>query len=94
MFKVTICGTPALSLLALEDIDRNTLYLASDQKSVIMQDDSENGRVVFDLITHEIALYGYRDTSEIVENYPGLAVVFPSETVIISLSLEIMGGTK
>ena len=94
MFKVTVGGTPALSLLALEDIDRNTLYLASDQKSIVMQDDRENGRVVFDLITHEITLYSYRDTSEIVETYPGLAVVFPSETVIISLSLEIMGGTK
>ena len=94
MFKVTVGGTPALSLLALEDIDRNTLYLASDQKSVVMQDDREGGHVVFDLITHEIALYSYLDTSEITENHPGLAVVFPSETVIISLSLEIMGGTK
>lgn len=94
MFKVTVGGTPALSLLALEDIDRNTLYLASDQKSVVMQDDREGGHVVFDLITPEIALYSYLDTSEITENHPGLAVVFPSETVIISLSLEIMGGTK
>lgn len=94
MFKITVGGTPALSMLALEDIDRNTLYLASDQNSVIMQDDREVGHVVFDLITKEVALYSYRDTGEIVETYPGLAVVFPSETVIISLSLEIMGGTK
>lgn len=94
MFKITVGGTPALSMLALEDIDRNTLYLASDQNSVIMQDDREGGHLVFDLITNEIALYSYRDTSEITETYPGLAVVFPSETVVISLSLEIMGGTK
>ena len=94
MFKVTVSGTPALSLLALEDIDLNTLYLASDQKSVVMQDDRENGHVVFDLKTHEITVYGFSEISEITENHPGLAVVFPSEMVIISLSLEIMGGTK
>ena len=94
MFKINIGGTPALSMLALEDIDRNTLYLASDQKSVVMQDDREGGHLVFDLITNEIALYSYQDTSEITENYPGLVVVFPSETAVISLSLEIMGRDK
>lgn len=94
MFKITVGGTPALSMLALEDIDRNTLYLASDQRSVVMQDDREGGHLVFDLTTNEIAIYSYQDTGEITETYPGLAVVFPSGTVIISLSLEIMGGTK
>ena len=93
MFKVTVSGTTVLPLLALEDIDRNTLYLASDQKSVVMQDDRGNGHVVFDLNTHEITIY-FSDSCEITENHPGLAVVFPSETVSISLSLEIRGGTK
>lgn len=94
MFNVNIGGTPSLSMVALEDIDRNTLYLASDKKSVIMQDDRENGHVVFDLNTNEITVYSYNDTSEITENHPGLAVVFPSESVSVSLSMEIMGGIK
>lgn len=94
MFKINIGGTPALSMLALEDIDRNTLYLASDQRSVVMQDDREGGHLVFDLITKEISIYSYSDASEITENHSGLAVVFPSDLVGISLSLEIMGGTK
>ena len=93
MFKVTVSGPTVLPLLALEDIDRNTLYLASDQKSVVMQDDRGNGHVVFDLNTHEITIY-FSDSFEITENHPGLAVVFPSETGSISRALEIRGGTK
>lgn len=94
MFNVNIGGTPALSMVALTDIDSDTLYLSSDQKSVVMKDSREGGHIVYDLKAKDVLIFTCHEESEIIENYPGLAVVFPSESVVISMSLEIMGGVK
>ena len=92
MFTFNIGGTPALSMLALSDIDVDTLYLSSDQKAVIMQDSREGGHIVFDLVSNDIQIYDCNEQSEIIENHPALAVLFPSETVKVAMRLEIMGG--
>lgn len=92
MFTFNIGGTLALSMLALSDIDSDTLYLSSDKKAVIMQDSRDENYIVFDLRCTDIQVYDNHEQSEIIENHPALAVLFPPETVKVAMRLEIMGG--
>lgn len=94
MFKFNIGGTPTLSMVALNDIDTNVWYLAGDQKAVVARNINQMDTfIVFNLDKGYIEVFD-GDTTDVIEEYPSLSMVFPSEVVVISLSLEIMGAAK
>lgn len=94
MFEFNIGGTPTLSMVHLQNIDTNVWYLSADQRAVVMRNDNQmNTFIVFNLDKGYIEVFD-DDTSDALEEYPNLAMVFPSDVVNISLSLEIMGAVK
>lgn len=91
MFSYNIGGVPALKMAPLGEIDYETPYLSSDQESVIVKD-ADGGMVVFGLKDSSFNIYEWNDSSRLVENNPGCAMVYPSESVKVVIRLEIMGG--
>lgn len=92
MFTFNIGGVPALKMIPMDAIQSDTFYLSSDQSAVITQDRDTDIYIVFDLTSGKMCLYDPSCTYELRENHPSCSMLFPSETVEISLRLEIMGG--
>lgn len=91
MFSYNIGGVPALKMVPLDEIDHETPYLSSDQESIVVKD-NDGSIVVFGLKDSAFNVYAWNDSSSLLENNPGCAMFYPSESVKVSIRLEIMGG--
>lgn len=94
MFEFNIGGVPVLKMVPFDDIKSETLYLSSDQSCVLCQDRDTDIYTVFDLTDNKMRLFDSSCSYELKENHPSCAVLFPSETVEITMRLNIMGGNK
>lgn len=91
MFTFNIGGVPALKMIPLDELDSDTCYLSGDQSTVVCKD-SDGNFAVFTLDPKGFELYQWNDSDSLLDNNPSCSIFFPSETVKISLRLEIMGG--
>ena len=92
MFSYNIGGVPVLKVVPFDDIKSDTLYLSSDQSCVLSQDRDTDIYTVFDLTTAKMRMFDASCSYELKENHPSCAVLFPSDSVKVSIRLEIMGG--
>lgn len=90
MFKVVFDGVPALKMIPFEDIDGETLYLSSDQSTVMLKD-GDGEFVVFDLDSRQVVVYRWDCRVELLENHPSCATFYPAETVKVSMAIQVVG---
>lgn len=90
MFKVVFDGVPTLKMIPIEAIDGDTLYLSSDQSTVMLKDGGGDF-VVFDLDSRQIIVYRWDCRVELLENHHSCSSLYPAETVKVSMAFEISG---
>lgn len=92
MFTFNIGGVPALKMIPIDQIERNTFYLTADQRCVVCREPRDDSYIVFDLKEEDITVFCEGGISDLLDNYSGASMVFPAGTVEISLNLAINGG--